>query len=164
MALHNVGGATEGGGARRTTDQALPWDQDGRLRHVWLDRDGVRVSTVDLIDNGLALVCAGGASPWQAATRALGWQAPLTTVDVDDTPQPPLSAGPRLVPFWSAPTDLRQLVSRGAGELGGEESVLFPVHDPTLISEAAKFPSWVPGRLVGLQPPCFAALWRHIDA
>jgi hypothetical protein len=31
IALHNVGRAAEAGGARRTTDEALPWDLDDRL-------------------------------------------------------------------------------------------------------------------------------------
>ena len=43
IALHNIGRAASAGGARRSTDEALPWDLDDRLTHCWVDHGGERV-------------------------------------------------------------------------------------------------------------------------
>lgn len=85
IALHNVGRAAEAGGARRTTDEALPWDLDDRLTHVWLERCGARVSTIDLIGDGLTLFTDTAAAGWDGAVNATGWFAPLDIEVVDPT-------------------------------------------------------------------------------
>ena len=65
IALHNVGRAAEPGGARRTTDEALPWDLDDRLTHAWVDRHGAQVSTIDLIADGLTLYADAAGAGWE---------------------------------------------------------------------------------------------------
>ena len=83
IALHNVGRAAEPGGARRTTDEALPWDLDDRLTHAWLDRHGAQVSTIDLIADGLTLYADAAGVGWERAAQATGWSAPLEVEVVD---------------------------------------------------------------------------------
>jgi hypothetical protein len=62
VAAHNVHRAGEPTGAQRETDQALPWDLNGRLPHHWLAADGEQTSTVDLIGDGLTML-AGPSDP-----------------------------------------------------------------------------------------------------
>ena len=71
------------GGARRTTDEALPWDLDDRLTHAWLDRHGAQVSTIDLIADGLTLYAEAAGVGWERAVQATGWSAPLQVEVVD---------------------------------------------------------------------------------
>ena len=85
IALHNVGRAAAPGGARRTTDEALPWDLDDRLTHAWLDRHGAQVSTIDLIADGLTLFADAAVVGSERAAHATGWSAPLE-VEVVDSP------------------------------------------------------------------------------
>jgi 2-polyprenyl-6-methoxyphenol hydroxylase-like FAD-dependent oxidoreductase len=54
IGLHNVGRTSEPGGARRDTDDALPWDLNGRIAHHWVDHRRT-ISTVDLIGDGLTV-------------------------------------------------------------------------------------------------------------
>jgi putative polyketide hydroxylase len=73
VAAHNVRRSSEPAGARRETDETLPWDLSGRLPHHWLAGDQER-STVDLIGDGLTLLAgpsdpAGCASPGTSSRR-----------------------------------------------------------------------------------------------
>jgi 2-polyprenyl-6-methoxyphenol hydroxylase-like FAD-dependent oxidoreductase len=80
IGLHNVGRAAEAGGARRVTDEALPWDLDGRLAHYWLDDRDRPVSTLDRIGDGLT-VFAGAADPrWADVIGQTGFSAPWNEV------------------------------------------------------------------------------------
>lgn len=83
IALHNVGRAAEAGGARRTTDEALGWDLDDRLPHSWLDHDGERLSTLDLIGDGLTLFTAVADPRWAHVADGIGFTAPVRQVLVD---------------------------------------------------------------------------------
>jgi putative polyketide hydroxylase len=80
IGLHNVGRAAEVGGARRTSDEALPWDLDDRLTHHWVDHDGRRVSTLDLIGDGLTLFAAIADPRWAGGTGPTGFTAPIDVV------------------------------------------------------------------------------------
>jgi putative polyketide hydroxylase len=80
IGLHNVGRAAEAGGARRTTDEALPWDLDDRLAHRWVDHDGRRVSTLDLIGDGLTVFAAIADPRWATVAGATGFTAPIDEV------------------------------------------------------------------------------------
>lgn len=62
VAAHNIQRSSEPAGARRETDEALPWDLGGRLPHHWLPARDQDRSTVDLIGDGLALL-AGPSDP-----------------------------------------------------------------------------------------------------
>jgi hypothetical protein len=77
IALHNVGRAGSSGGARRTTDEALPWDLDNRIVHCWLDAASERVSTIDLIGDGLTLFTAHDDAQWARPIGHTGLAAPV---------------------------------------------------------------------------------------
>jgi putative polyketide hydroxylase len=77
VAAHNVNRASQPGGARRDTDQALPWDLGGRLPHHWTLAAGGEVSTIDLIGDGLTIL-AGPADPrWSGAPGPFTTGAPV---------------------------------------------------------------------------------------
>lgn len=76
---HHVGRAASPGGARRTTDKALPWDLDDRLSHCWTDHSQ-QVSTLDLIGDGLTLFTASDDHRWADAARQTGFTAPVQIV------------------------------------------------------------------------------------
>ena len=80
IGLHNVGRAAEPGGARRTTDDALPWDLDDRLRHCWLSYEGRQVSTIDLIGDGLTLFTATDHANWAHVVGQTCFTAPVEIV------------------------------------------------------------------------------------
>jgi putative polyketide hydroxylase len=70
VALHNVGRAAEPGGARRDTEDALPWDLNGRLAHHWMPRGQRTVSTLDLIGSGLTLFASPEDGRWSEPMTA----------------------------------------------------------------------------------------------
>jgi putative polyketide hydroxylase len=80
IGLHNVGRAAEAGGARRATDEALPWDLDDRVAHHWLAHRGARLSTLDLIGDGLTIFTAVADRRWSDAVRHTAFTAPLDEV------------------------------------------------------------------------------------
>jgi putative polyketide hydroxylase len=80
IGLQNVGRAGSAGGARRSTDEALPWDLDDRLVHCWLDRLGERVSTLDLIGDGLTLFAPTDDARWADVAGQTGFTAPVELV------------------------------------------------------------------------------------
>ena len=77
IALHNVGRAASSGGATRTTDEALPWDLDGRLPHCWLDGADGRISTLDLVGDGLTMFTASDDARWLRQAEQAGFAAPV---------------------------------------------------------------------------------------
>jgi 2-polyprenyl-6-methoxyphenol hydroxylase-like FAD-dependent oxidoreductase len=77
IALHNVDRAASPGGANRTTGDALPWDLDGRIAHSWLDQAGRRVSTLDLIGDGLTLFTAAEDVRWASVAGRTAFTAPV---------------------------------------------------------------------------------------
>jgi 2-polyprenyl-6-methoxyphenol hydroxylase-like FAD-dependent oxidoreductase len=87
VAAHNVQRASEPTGALRATDEALPWDLNGRLPHQWISAGEAARSTVDLIGDGLTLL-AGPADPrWAGCAHAIASKAPIDVhvVDADTT-------------------------------------------------------------------------------
>jgi putative polyketide hydroxylase len=94
IGLHNVGRAASAGGARRTTDEALPWDLDDRLAHCWLDHSGQRVSTIDLIDDGVTMFATTEDSRWAGITDECGFAAPVTVVLIDQATAQALGLAP----------------------------------------------------------------------
>ncbi len=94
IALHNIGRAASAGGARRTSDEALPWDLDDRLVHCWVDHDGQRVSTLDLISDGLTLFTATDDPRWTSAAERTDFTAPVAIVPVQRTVAAALQLGP----------------------------------------------------------------------
>jgi putative polyketide hydroxylase len=87
VAAHNVQRASEPTGAQRATDEALPWDLNGRLPHHWISAGEAARSTVDLIGDGLTLL-AGPADPrWAGCAHAIASKVPIDVhvVDADTT-------------------------------------------------------------------------------
>ncbi|MBW3546523.1 MAG: FAD-dependent monooxygenase [Actinobacteria bacterium] len=114
IGLHNVGRAGSPGGARRTTDEALPWDLDDRLVHCWLARSGQPVSTLDLIGDGLTLFAATDDARWTDVAGQTGFTAPVEVVVTEPQAAAALDLGRRTgavlvrpdgheVARWSAP-------------------------------------------------------------
>jgi putative polyketide hydroxylase len=93
IALHNVGRAGSSDGARRTTDEALPWDLDDRIAHCWLEQARGRVSTLDLIDDGLTLFAATDDARWAGQVGQTGFAAPLHVVVAGPEPAAALGLG-----------------------------------------------------------------------
>ena len=82
IALHNVGRAASPGGATRTSDDALPWDLDGRIAHWWVDQASQRVSTLDLIGDGLTLFTAVADTRWSEVAAQTGFTAPVAVANL----------------------------------------------------------------------------------
>jgi len=94
IALHNIGRASSAGGARRTTDEALPWDLDDRIAHCWVDHGRQRVSTLDLIGDGLTLFTANDDPRWPNVAAATAFDAPVEIVSVHSDVATALNLGP----------------------------------------------------------------------
>ncbi|MGH9182414.1 MAG: FAD-dependent monooxygenase [Acidimicrobiales bacterium] len=146
IGLHNVGRAAEPGGARRTTDEALPLDLNERLLHCWLDRDGQPVSTIDLIGDGLTLLTATEDTRWGYVVGQTAFTAPVEIV----VTEPPTAAALDLAPTgavlvrpdghevarWSAADtdpepEAAWLAPRSRDESGGTRRSLEPPSDPS---------------------------------
>lgn len=83
VATHNVQRASEPTGARRETDQALPWDLNGRLPHHWLAGSGGQTSTIDLIGDGLTLLAGPSDPRWARFAESTPSSAPIDVHVVD---------------------------------------------------------------------------------
>jgi len=74
---HNVVRSADPNGASMRWEDALSWDIGGRLAHCWLDHQGRRVSTLDLLDDGLTLL-TGSDGPGEQVAADLDTRVPLT--------------------------------------------------------------------------------------
>lgn len=83
IAAHNVQRSSEPTGARRDTDQALPWDLNGRLPHHWVSTHGVPTSTIDLIGDGLTLLTGPSDSGWARFAESMRPAAPIDVHTLD---------------------------------------------------------------------------------
>jgi putative polyketide hydroxylase len=70
VAAHNVHRASEPTGAQRETDQALPWDLNGRLPHHWLAGSDEQTSTIDLIGDGLTVLAGPSDTRWARLAKS----------------------------------------------------------------------------------------------
>lgn len=59
-------------------------DLDGRIPHAWLERDGARISTLDLLGPGLTLITGADNRAWTDAVSDLSSSAPVDVHGVDD--------------------------------------------------------------------------------
>lgn len=126
IGLHNVGRSADPGGARRPAEEALPWDLNGRLTHAWLERDGARVSTIDLIGDGLTVLAAADDPRWPSAAAGTGLNAPVRVEVVDGAAAAALDLGPagavlvrpdgHEVVRWGEPESVPILRVAGLGE------------------------------------------------
>ncbi len=83
IAAHNVERAAEPTGARRETDQALPWDLNGRLPHHWLRTGDEPISTIDLIGDGLTLLTGPSDPAWERFSQSTPPRAPIDVRTLD---------------------------------------------------------------------------------
>jgi hypothetical protein len=56
----------------------------GRAPHVFFERDGQQMSTMDVVGNGFALLTASGGQAWIEAARGLKGSLPLRTLAIED--------------------------------------------------------------------------------
>jgi hypothetical protein len=62
-------GTPEPAVTNRTTDYVPSARPGGRAPHVWLEQGGARVSTIDLVGNGFALLTGAKGDDWAGAAR-----------------------------------------------------------------------------------------------
>jgi putative polyketide hydroxylase len=67
----------------------------GRAPHLWVERDGQRMSTLDLFGGGFVLLTGSDGSPWRAAAQraAAPRQVPIEVHSVGETADLPAAAG-----------------------------------------------------------------------
>jgi 2-polyprenyl-6-methoxyphenol hydroxylase-like FAD-dependent oxidoreductase len=56
----------------------------GRAPHVFFEREGQQMSTIDVVGNGFALLTASGGQTWIEAARGLKGSLPLRTLAIED--------------------------------------------------------------------------------
>jgi putative polyketide hydroxylase len=83
VGVHNVGRAGAPDGARSETEDALPWDLNGRLAHHWVGDGPARLSTLDLLGEGLTLLAGPDEPRWAEAADALATCAPVAVHRLD---------------------------------------------------------------------------------
>jgi putative polyketide hydroxylase len=84
VGAHNVARSERADGARQTVDEALPWDLNGRVGHHWLERGHRRVSTLDLVGDGFAVLASWRQPDWTLAIDRLQLPMPVSVHAVDD--------------------------------------------------------------------------------
>jgi 2-polyprenyl-6-methoxyphenol hydroxylase-like FAD-dependent oxidoreductase len=85
VAEHNVSRAGDPAGARRATDQALPWDLNGRIAHHWVRHAAGTVSTLDLIGDGLTLLAGPAETRWTDPAAATPCPVTVRVLDMMST-------------------------------------------------------------------------------
>ncbi len=83
VAAYNVQRAGEPAGARRATDEALPWDLNGRFPHYWVSIAEEKHSTVDLLGDGLTLFTGPSDPRWAGFTGSLPSKPPIDMHGLD---------------------------------------------------------------------------------
>lgn len=97
VAQHNVSRAGEPGGARRATDQALPWDLNGRIAHHWVRQAAGTVSTLDLIGDGLTALAGPAEARWTDPAGATTCPVTVRVLDMMSTEALGLAPGGALL-------------------------------------------------------------------
>jgi putative polyketide hydroxylase len=78
---HNVDRSSDPFGSRRDAVTEIDVDLGGRIRHVWVDP--FRLSTIDLIGDGLTLFVSADGSGWAEAAAALQMRLPISVVRLE---------------------------------------------------------------------------------
>jgi 2-polyprenyl-6-methoxyphenol hydroxylase-like FAD-dependent oxidoreductase len=94
IGLHNVRRTGQPTGARADTDDALPWDLNGRVAHHWVPTPAGQVSTIDLLGDGLTLLAAPGEAHRTQCHVAEAGSVPLTVHVLDATTAAALDLSP----------------------------------------------------------------------
>ena len=80
---HNVARSIDPDGSNRAAEEVLGADLGGRVAHVWLPG---RVSTLDLLSDGLTLFTGPERAAWDAAAAALSAPVALAVRSLDALP------------------------------------------------------------------------------
>lgn len=82
---HNVERAGQSEGAKRESEDALPWDLNGRVAHHWVPPGETAVSTLDLLGQGFTLFAGPEEPRWGRLTAIAGCRAPVAVHHLDAT-------------------------------------------------------------------------------
>jgi putative polyketide hydroxylase len=78
VAEHNAARSADANGSERSVTDELRADLGGRIPHLWLDRGGRRVSTLDLLGSGFTLFTGPHGSAWETAAESVRSPVPVT--------------------------------------------------------------------------------------
>jgi 2-polyprenyl-6-methoxyphenol hydroxylase-like FAD-dependent oxidoreductase len=83
VAEHNMARSADPNGSERSVADELRADLGGRIAHLWLPGESGRVSTLDLLGDGLTLITGPAAGAWEAAAGSIRVRGPLTIRSLD---------------------------------------------------------------------------------
>ena len=83
IAEHNVARSSRPNGSEADVVLETQRDLGGRIAHVWQARAAGRVSTLDLLGDGLTLFTGPGGAAWRAAAGSMAARVPLTLDRLD---------------------------------------------------------------------------------
>ena len=83
MAEYSAARSADPSGSRRPAESELRADLGGRIAHVWMPTAGGRVSTLDLLGDGLTLFTGPERAAWEAAAASAVGPLPLAVRSLD---------------------------------------------------------------------------------
>jgi 2-polyprenyl-6-methoxyphenol hydroxylase-like FAD-dependent oxidoreductase len=84
VAEHNAARSADPNGSERAVTDELRADLGGRIAHLWLPGEPGRVSTLDLLGDGLTLLTGPRGAAWRGAATSLRWRVPVAAHELDD--------------------------------------------------------------------------------
>jgi hypothetical protein len=84
VAEHNVERSAQPSGSIRPVTAELRADLGGRIAHLWLPGEDGRMSTLDLLGDGLTLFTGPEAEPWEALAAASEAPVPVAVRSLDE--------------------------------------------------------------------------------
>jgi putative polyketide hydroxylase len=97
---HNVERSSEPNGHKQAFETAMPWDLNGRLPHCWINKGTQKLSTLDLIGEGLTILAGPRAARSDTIVSAPRVTAPLTTHVLDESDANTLGINPGAVKIF----------------------------------------------------------------
>ena len=82
--LGNAARSADPNGSERAVTDELRADLGGRIAHLWLPGETGRVSTLDLLGNGLTLFTGSHGEGWRAAGKSSPFELPVTMRELDE--------------------------------------------------------------------------------
>lgn len=84
VAEHNAARSADPNGSERAVTDELRADLGGRIAHLWLPGETGRVSTLDLLGNGLTLFTGPHGERWRATGKSSPYEVPVTVREIDE--------------------------------------------------------------------------------
>jgi hypothetical protein len=84
VAEHNAARSADPSGSERAVTDELRADLGGRIAHLWLPGETGRVSTLDLLGNGLTLFTGPRGDAWRATGKSSPFEVPVTVRELDE--------------------------------------------------------------------------------